>query len=53
MDAFFPNPFLPFILHSFIPFFVQEIIRGHCPDVVTNGDSVTYKYFYRNEKAGS
>jgi hypothetical protein len=34
-------------------FFVQELIRGHCPGVVTSGDSVTHKYFHRNEKAGS
>jgi hypothetical protein len=33
--------------------FVQELIRGHCPGVVTSGDSVTHKYFHRNEKAGS
>jgi hypothetical protein len=58
LDAFFPSPFLPFILFillSFIafPFFVQELIRGHCPGVVTSGDSVTHKYFHRNEKVGS
>jgi hypothetical protein len=34
-------------------FFVQELIRGHCPGVVTSGDNVTHKYFHRNEKAGS
>jgi hypothetical protein len=56
---FFPSPFLPFILIlfillSFIAFlFVQELIRGHCPGVVTSGDSVTHKYFHRNEKVGS
>jgi hypothetical protein len=58
MDAFFPSPFLPFILFFFILifycfFFVQELIRGHCPGVVTSGDSVTHKYFHRDEKAGS
>jgi hypothetical protein len=58
MDAFFPSPFLPLILHSFIllsftAFIVQELIRGHCPGVVTSGDSVTHKYFHRNEKVGS
>jgi hypothetical protein len=59
LDAFFPSPFLPFILHSFYSFivyclfFVQELIRGHCPGVVTSGDSVTHKYFHRNEKVGS
>jgi hypothetical protein len=49
---FFLSPFLPFILLSFIAFFVQELTRGHCPGVVTSGDSVTHKYFHRNEKAG-
>jgi hypothetical protein len=56
MDAFFPNPFLPFILLSFIAFlflFVQELIRGHCLGMVTRADSVTHKYFRRNEKTGS
>jgi hypothetical protein len=58
MDVFFPSPFLPFILIlfillSFIAFlFVQELIRGHCAGVVTNGDSVTHTYFHRNEKVG-
>jgi hypothetical protein len=54
----FPSPFMPFILFV-ISFFVafsffcaQEIIRGHCPGVVTSGDSVTHKYFHRNEKVG-
>jgi hypothetical protein len=47
--------FYSFILLSFIAFFffVQELIRGHCPGVVTSGDSVTHKYFHRNEKVGS
>jgi hypothetical protein len=45
--------FYSFILLSFILFFVQELIRGHCPGVVTSGDSVTHKYFHRNEKVGS
>jgi hypothetical protein len=57
---FFPNPFIPFILFVisfcycfFLSFFAQEIIRGHCLGVVTSGDSVTHKYFHRNDKAGS
>jgi hypothetical protein len=33
--------------------FVQELIRGQCPGVVTSGDNVTHKYFHRNEKVGS
>jgi hypothetical protein len=52
---FFQAHSLPFILHSFILLllFVQELIRGHCLGVVTNGDIVTHKYFQRNEKVGS
>jgi hypothetical protein len=56
---FFPSPFMPFILFvisffiAFFFLFAQEIIRGHCPGVVTSGDSVTHKYFHRNEKVGS
>jgi hypothetical protein len=57
---FFPNPFMLFILFVISFFFIalffhfaQEIIRGHCPGMVTNGDSVTHKYFHRNEKVGS
>jgi hypothetical protein len=61
LDAFFPSPFLPFILILFILlsfiafpfFFVQELIRGQCLGVVTSGGSVIHKYFHRNEKAGS
>jgi hypothetical protein len=56
MDAFFPSPFLPLFFlffYSFIFFFVQELIRGHCLGMVTRADSVTHKYFRRNEKAGS
>jgi hypothetical protein len=54
---FFPSPFMPlfFIPHSFILycFFFKRVIRGHCPGVVTSGDSVIHKYFHRNEQAGS
>jgi hypothetical protein len=55
LDAIFPSPFMPFILYSFILycFFLQELIRGHYPGVVTSGDSVTHKYFQINEKVGS
>jgi hypothetical protein len=58
MDAFFPSPFLPLFFYSFylllfFLFFSQELIRGHCPGVVTSGGSVTHKYFHRNEKVGS
>jgi hypothetical protein len=39
--------------YSFICFFVQELIRGHCLGMVTRADSVTHKYFRRDEKVGS
>jgi hypothetical protein len=43
-----------FLLFFFLLFFfVQELIRGHCLGMVTRDDSVTHKYFHRNEKAGS
>jgi hypothetical protein len=56
---FFPSPFMPFILFvisffiSFFFLFAQEITWGHCPSMVTSGDSITHKYFHRNEKVGS
>jgi hypothetical protein len=60
MDAILSKPihaFYSFLLFHFLLlfsfFFAQEIIRGHCPGVVTSGDSVTHKYFHRNEKVGS
>jgi hypothetical protein len=34
-------------------FFVQELTRGHCLGMVTRADSVTHKYFHRDEKVGS
>jgi hypothetical protein len=34
-------------------FFVQELTRGHCLSMVTRADSVTHKYFHRDEKVGS
>jgi hypothetical protein len=39
--------------YSFIFFFFQELTRGHCLGMVTRADSVTHKYFYRDEKVGS
>jgi hypothetical protein len=55
-DAFFPSPFLPLFFlffYSFLLFFIQELIRGHCLGMVTRADSVTHKYFHRDEKVGS
>jgi hypothetical protein len=51
MDAFFPSPLFLYSLFAF--FFVQKLIRGHCLGMVTRADSVTHKYFRRDEKAGS
>jgi hypothetical protein len=46
------SPFLLF--YYFIAFlFVQELIRGHCLGMVTRADSVTHKYFHKDEKVGS
>ena len=45
-------------LYSFIYFFlllflfIQELTIGHCLGMVTIADSVTHKYFHRDEKVG-
>jgi hypothetical protein len=58
----FPSPFLPlffFLLYSFICFFffffffIQGLTKGHYLGMVTRDDSVTHKYFHRDEKVGS
>jgi hypothetical protein len=53
----FSKPILAFILFILVLFFyllfVQELIRGHCLGMVTRADSVTHKYFHRDEKVGS
>jgi hypothetical protein len=42
-----------FCLYSFICFFfIQGLTRGHCLGMVTRADSVTHKYFHRDEKVG-
>jgi hypothetical protein len=33
--------------------FIQGLTRGHCLDMVTKADSVTHKYFHKDEKVGS
>jgi hypothetical protein len=33
--------------------FIHELTRGHCLGMVTRVDSVTHKYFHRDEKVGS
>ena len=59
MDAIFSKPFLAFILSLFFIcfffffFFIQGLTRGHCLGVVTRADSVTHKYFHRDDKVGS
>jgi hypothetical protein len=42
----FPSPFKPFTL-SLIAFLLcfKRGAEGHCPSLVTRGDSVTHKYF--------
>jgi hypothetical protein len=43
-----------FYLHFLLLFlFIQGLIRGHCLGMVTRADSVTHKYFHRDEKVGS
>jgi hypothetical protein len=43
-----------FFLALFFYFlFIQGLTRGHCLGMVTRADSVTHKYFHRDEKAGS
>jgi hypothetical protein len=39
--------------HSFICFFCSRTNRGHCLGMVTRADSITHKYFHRDEKFGS
>jgi hypothetical protein len=51
LDAIFSKPIYAF--YSLLFFFFKRLIRGHCPGVVTSSDSVTHKYFHRNEKVGS
>jgi hypothetical protein len=38
---------------SFLFLFIQGLTRGHCLGMVTRADSVTHKYFHRDEKVGS
>jgi hypothetical protein len=41
----FPSPFNVFLLFYLIVFSFTRIVGGHCPSVVTSGDSVTHKHF--------
>ena len=56
MDAFFLSPFLPlffYLIFLLLFLFIQGLTRGHCLGMVTRADSVTQKYFHRDEKVGS
>jgi hypothetical protein len=55
---FFQASFLPLFFFFYLLFlllflFIQGLTRGHCLGMVTRADSVTHKYFHRDEKAGS
>jgi hypothetical protein len=45
--------FLLFAFSSSFFLFIQGLTRGHCLGMVTRADSVTHKYFHRDDKAGS
>jgi hypothetical protein len=59
MDAILSKPFIAFIPLFFLFFITlsfflfQGLTRGHCFGVVTKADSVTHKYFHRDDKVGS
>jgi hypothetical protein len=42
------------LLFAFLLVFLfnQELTKGHCLGMVTRADSVTHKYFHRDEKVG-
>jgi hypothetical protein len=54
---FFSSPFLPlflfYLLFLLLFLFIQGLTRGHYLGMVTRADSVTHKYFHRDEKVGS
>jgi hypothetical protein len=41
----FPSPFNAFFSLCLIAFSFKRIVGGHCPGVVTSGDSDTHKHF--------
>jgi hypothetical protein len=56
MDAFFPSSFLPLFFYLFfllLFLFIQGLTKGHCLGMVTSANSVTHKYFHKDEKVGS
>jgi hypothetical protein len=42
-----------YLLFLLLFLFIQWLTGGHCLGMVTRADSVTHKYFHRDEKAGS
>jgi hypothetical protein len=53
---FFRSPLLPLFfsfLYLLSSFLFQGLTRGHCLGVVTRVDTITHKYFHRDDKAGS
>ena len=53
----FPSPFclysFLYLLFLLLFLFIQGLTRGHYLGVVTRADSVTHKYFHKDDKAGS
>jgi hypothetical protein len=45
--------FLFYFLFLLLFLFIQGLTRGHYLGMVTRADSVTHKYFHRDEKVGS
>jgi hypothetical protein len=45
MDAIVSWPIQCFFTICLISFSFKRIARGHCPRVVTSGDSITHKHF--------
>jgi hypothetical protein len=41
-----------YLLFLLLFLFIQGLTRGHCLGMVTRADSVTHKYFHRDEKVG-
>jgi hypothetical protein len=54
-NAIISKPFIAFILSFLYCFFLlfQGLTRGHCLGVVTRANSVTHKYFHRDDNVGS
>jgi hypothetical protein len=45
MDEIVSYPIQCIFTLCLINFYFKRIVGGHCPSVVTNGDSVTHKHF--------